>query len=178
MKRRDILIILGLIIVIDIIVFAIFKLTPEQEQRSVEYEISGGVGDGGIKRLELENVTVLGNVAGEMAISKLSGMITDIFETNLKTHVQETLEMDKAQLEEFYSKNVIRIDRELHLESKESYVNLISQAREVTCSLDEFDRCTFTDKEEFIEFVCTYENGDTIQGIIDGAGLSVVKIEF
>lgn len=178
MSRRDILIILGVIIVLNIVIMVIFNITPETTLKSAEYEISGGVGPGDEKRLKLENISAFQGIAGEMVTSKITGMVTDIFEKNLPTFKAETIDMTDAQLVEFFNNNKIRIRQELHLEDKDNFVNLIKKARTINCPLEDFDSCKFTQVVNTVEFECKYLNGEKITGVIEGRTISLIRFKF
>lgn len=178
MNRRDILVILGVIIALNIVILTIFKITPETTLKKSEYEITGGVGPSSEKRLKLENISALDVIAGDMVVSTITGRLTDIFETNLKVFKDETLEMTDAQLEEFFNKNKLRVKQELYLEDKDNFINLIKKSRNITCSLEEFETCKLTPVSNTIAFECVYSNGEKIEGVIEGRVLSLVRFKF
>lgn len=184
MKKREIIIILSLIIAINVVVLLIYNLTPEQELRKTEYEISGGVGPSTEKTLKIGNAEYLKVMIGDMPISEVTGWMVDIFEDNLKIFKEETLEMNDAQLGEFYNNNKLRIKQELHIESQENFINLILKARKITCDLEEYDVCTFSKHEDssettkLIKFECSYSNGEKIEGRINGRIVRTAKLEF
>jgi flagellar basal body-associated protein FliL len=183
LKQRIAISIVVLVVVLMIVGLFIIYLSPESTRNRYQYEVMSvyrpeDYVEPENNEIKFTNIELLGEFKGNLPVSSGITELREVFTERVPYYLNLTKDMNQDALIKYYNDNVEKISNDLHVETSDSFLNMIKEFKEIDCDIaTNIKQCNLSDSDK-IDITIEFNNDKKVTCKMTGNYISTFKLEY